>query len=392
MLGGVTFFVLARFGFANFQFATGCFVSIGEHGDEYGLSGISPTAFHLGVRSGFLGLSPARKLISGAAHPGRTPMPTLPVAMVVDVDPDWRLAGQSSRAYSGEMSWDGLRRGVPFLLESLAGIRDASGGPVRFTWLLRSDEQMASTYGDAAYIADEFADFWRRRRAAGDEIGWHPHTWRYSEAEHLWYQEHSDEDWVRRCLREGFNSLARRFPIQAAKAGWTYHDNKTIRTFSELGVKVDLSALPGMVHRGSVPGTRHPLGDYDWSRAPQEPYHPRPDDYQVPGDGHALPILEVPNWTYPVGVFRRLEHQVRGRSWRDFANPAKSPRLVGRAFRRPPYTVPFVCYFHPEELLSPSWMFGSKHVARNLASVLEACAAQGLRSRFVVASELSGEA
>src|SRR2546429_379752 len=78
--------------------------------------------------------------------------------------------------------------------------------------------------------------------------------------------------------------------------------------------------------------------------------------------------------------------------WLDFANPAKSPRLVGRAFRRPPYTVPFVCYFHPEELLSPSWMFGSKHVARNLASVLEACAAQGLRSRFVVASELSGEA
>src|SRR5437899_825742 len=141
---------------------------------------------------------------------------------------------KSATTSPGEMSWDGLRRGVPFLLEALAGIRDASGGSVRFTWLLRSDEQMASTYGDAAYIADEFADFWRRRRAAGDEIGWHPHTWRYSEAEHLWYQEHSDEDWVRRCLREGFSSLARRFPVQAAKPGWTYHDNKTMRTFAEL--------------------------------------------------------------------------------------------------------------------------------------------------------------
>src|SRR3989442_8362712 len=147
-----------------------------------------------------------------------------------------------------------------------------------------------------------------------------------------------------------------------------------------------------MPDRGPVPGTRHPLGEYDWSRAPQEPYHPRPDDYQVPGDGHALPILEVPNWTYPVGALRQLEHQVRGRSWRDFANPAKTPTLVGKAFRRPPYTVPFVCYFHPEELLSPSWMFGSKHVAQNLASLLVACAAQGLHSPFVVASLLFGAA
>jgi len=319
-------------------------------------------------------------------------MPTLPVTVVVDVDPDWRLAGRSARPYSGEMQWEGLRRGVPLLLESVARLRDADGKPIRFTWLLRSDDQMASTYGDPAYIADEFADFWHRRMDAGDEIGWHPHTWRYSEAERLWYQEHSDEDWVQHCLKEGFRALARRFPVRAAKPGWTCHDNQTMRTFAELGVKVDLSALPGMIHHGSVPGTRHPLGDYDWSRAPQEPYHPRPDDYQVPGNSHALPILEVPNWTYPVGALRRLEHQVRGRSWRDFANPVKSPSLVGRAFENPPFTVPFVCYFHPEELLSPSWMFGSKHVARNLAQLLETCKARGLRSRFALASQLDGEA
>ena len=319
-------------------------------------------------------------------------MPTLPVAVAVDVDPDWRLTGQPAREDSRGMQWEGLRRGVPLLLEAVARIRDADGRPVRFTWLLRSDEQMASAYGDPAYIADEFADFWCRRREAGDEIGWHPHTWRYSDADHLWYQEHSDEDWVRQCLREGFTSLARRFPIQAAKPGWTFHDNQTMRTFSDLGVKIDLSALPGMAHHGSVRGTSHPLGDYDWRRAPQEPYHPRPDDYQVPGDGHTLPILEVPNWTYPLGAVRRLNHQVRGRSWRDFANPAKSPALVGRAFREPPYTVPFVCYLHPEELLSPSWMFGSKHVGQNLARLLEACEARGVRSRFAVASQLSREA
>lgn len=314
-------------------------------------------------------------------------MPTLPIAVVVDVDPDWRAPGTSGEAYRGEIRWDGLRQGVPHLLRLLHGLRDSDGRPVRFTWMLRSDEQIAESCGDPARLADEFGDFWAERQKAGDEIGWHPHLWRYAEREQVWYQEHSDMDWIRNCLQEGFAALSRRFRIRAAKPGWTYHDNLTMRTFAELGVRVDMSALPGMVYRGFVPGTEYPLGHYDWSRAPQEPYHPRTDDYQMPGDGDALSILEVPNWTFPIGFVRGFMHTVRGRSWRDFANPAKDPNLVGRGFRNPPYTVPFVCYFHPEELLRPTWMFNANHVARNLELLLDACADRGLRSSFVVGSD-----
>lgn len=315
-------------------------------------------------------------------------MAILPIAVVVDVDPDWRVQGTSGQAYKGEMHWEGLRRGIPDLLKLVEGIRDARGRPIRFTWMLRSDEQMATVYGEPAHAADEFADFWTSRREAGDEIGWHPHTWRYSEAERVWYQELSDEDWIRSCFEDGFASLTRRFPFRASKTGWTYHNNVTMRLLADLGVKVDLSAIPGMAYKGTVPGTNHPLGEYDWTRCPQEPYHPRVDDYQLPGDGSALPILEVPNWTFPIGWARRLLHRARGRSWRDFANPAKNPSLVENGFGNPPHTVPFVCYFHPEELLSPTWMFGVAEVVKNITNLLEACRDRGTGSRFVVASEL----
>ena len=315
-------------------------------------------------------------------------MPTLPVAVVVDVDPDWRMPGPQSSDPTREMRWEGLRRGVPSLLRMLTGLRDSGGKPIRFTWMVRADEQIASVYGDAGHIADEFADFWSLRLAAGDEIGWHPHTWRYSEREAIWYQEYSDQDWVRECLRDGFQALSRRYPIRAAKTGWTYHDNFTMRTLTELGVRVDLSALPGMAYHGAAQASALPLGDYDWSRTPQEPYHPRIDDYQVPGEGQALGILEVPNWTYPVGRARGLQHSIRHRSLRDFANPAKRASLVRRAFSGPPYTVPFVCYFHPEELLGPTWLFGLRNVFENLSLLLQTCHDRGLRSSFVVASEI----
>ena len=315
-------------------------------------------------------------------------MPVLPIAVVVDVDPDWRSGRASGQAFRGDMQWEGLVKGIPELLRMVQGLRDSGGQGARFTWMLRSDEQMAAAYGDPAYVADEFGDLWESRQQAGDEIGWHPHLWRFSEQERIWHQEKSDVDWVRPCLEEGFAALSRRFQIRAAKPGWTYHDNLTMRMFSDLGLKVDLSALPGMSYHGFVPGTDFPLGQYDWSRAPQEPYHPRGDDYQMPGDGNALPILEVPNWTFPIGNARRMFHRARGRSWRDFANPAKKPILVGRGFRHPPYTVPFVCYFHPEELLGPTWIFGASHVVRNLGDLLVVCANRGFQSKFVVASDL----
>ncbi len=314
-------------------------------------------------------------------------MAPLPIAIVVDVDPDWRIPERSGTPSPGGVSWRGLTEGIPRLLRVLEPLKDSEGKSVRFTWLLRSDEQIATLTGNPASLADEFADFWRSRAKAGDEIGWHPHLWRYSEQDRNWFQETSDVDWIRDCLRDGYSALSQRFQIRTAKSGWTFHSNETMRIFSDLGLQSDVSALPGMSYTSRMPGFKPPFGTYDWDRAPQEPYHPRRDDYQTPGDGDSLPILELPNWTFPVGRLRGFLHSPRGRSQRDFCNPAKSPSLSVCGFAHPPFTTPFVCYFHPEELLGPNYLFRAENVARNLMTLLSSCDGNRMQPKFCTTSE-----
>src|SRR3989442_459075 len=224
-------------------------------------------------------------------------MSTLPIVIAVDVDPDWRIPDASGTPYRGEVQWLGLLKGVPRMLDSSRRLTDSQGRHLRFTWLLRSDDQMASLMGDPAFLADKFAEFWRERVAQGDEIGWHPHTWRLSERDHVWYQEQNDID----CLPE------------------------------------------------------------------------------------------VPNWTFPFGWPRRFYHRIRARSERDFANPAKLPYLVRQAFKKPPSTVPFVCSFHPEELLGRTALFAGRNFVDNLSALLSVCERRGVPTRMTVASEIRSE-
>src|SRR6266566_5894195 len=179
---------------------------------------------------------PRRRYRSEATY-RRPTRNALPVLIVVDVDPDWRIPSGSGQPFKGEFEWRGLTEGVPRMLELVRGIRDSLGRQLRFTWLLRSDDQVASLLGDGAFLADSFAEFWRQRLAKGDEIGWHPHTWRFSDRHRVWYQEQRDVDWVRACFREGHRALSRHFRIRSAKPGWMYHDATTMRMFDELGVR-----------------------------------------------------------------------------------------------------------------------------------------------------------
>jgi len=247
---------------------------------------------------------------------------------------------------------------------------------------------MAALSGDTAFVATAFESFWRERLAAGDEVGWHPHLWRYSERHRLWYQETRDIDWMASCLRDGHTALARHFRILTAKSGWTFHTNDTMRIFEELGVAADLSALPGMSYAAAIPGSDLPLGCFDWERTPQEPYLPNPADYQRPAVRRGRSIVEIPNWTFPTGRIRNIRRALHGRPPRDFANLAKHPWLVGNGFSRPPWSVPFVCYFHPEELLGFSRVFDASHVLRNFDRLFTECRARGMQARMTVPSEI----
>ncbi len=94
------------------------------------------------------------------------------LCLTIDTDPD----GLSGKVINRQtLRWEGLKH-LQRLPEDLA--RDARLGRVPITWFVRADGQLESILGSAAYLLETFDEFWTKLRAAGDELGWHPHLYR----------------------------------------------------------------------------------------------------------------------------------------------------------------------------------------------------------------------
>jgi len=200
------------------------------------------------------------------------------------------------------LTWVGVEEGIPRFVQALEEQAQVRGeARPRITWCVRSDLQMERVYGDCAWPFRRFEAMWRELEAAGDDIAWHPHLWRWSEDHNCWYQETEDADWIERCLRAGYATICEACgrKLRTCRMGWEYHSDLTMGIIDELGIEVDLSATPGrrrhaVGDRGSM---RH--GELDWSITGAEPYHPSRADYRrPPRDGEAaLSVLEVPRTT-----------------------------------------------------------------------------------------------
>ena len=55
------------------------------------------------------------------------------------------------------------------------------------------DEQIARVYGDPAWAADKYGPQLNEMMAAGDELGLHPHAWRWQDPPGRWLQDHASD-------------------------------------------------------------------------------------------------------------------------------------------------------------------------------------------------------
>lgn len=221
-----------------------------------------------------------------------------------------------------------------------------SGPPV--TWLIRSDESVRYATGDFASGYTHNRDAWNLLRDAGHELGWHMHLLSYDSSDAC-FSFDSEPAW----LDAAFAALLEHFNVNATRTGWDFCSDWLMRRLDELGVRVDLSALPGNVawHAAGTKKIR-----VDWLRSSSNPYHPAVDDYQRPGD---LRILEVPITQFPnsfAGMLKRA-------SWR-FSHGCLDMRGLGAKSRmlteRWPSSPTFhsgtaAFYFHPDNLTDSGW-------------------------------------
>jgi hypothetical protein len=252
--------------------------------------------------------------------------PELPLVIVVDVEPDhpWPSPG-SNEPWRGFEAWLDY---VPRLRERLAR---ATGLPARFTWVLRMDDQVAGVHGSPDWVAEAYGVRLAELRAEGDELGLHPHAWRWQDPPGRWLQEHADPAWPEHVIATSFDSYRRAFgePCRVHRFGSRFISPAIVRQVEMLGARVDLTVEPGSRRTVALEPTVPATGELpDQQRAPRVPYRPLAADPLRAANDAGRPASEG-LWMLPLSAF---DPGPLLPAWR---RAARAVRFAGRPLHRP---------------------------------------------------------
>lgn len=331
----------------------------------------------------------------------------LNVVVVCDCDPDRpRYGGVRYDSHRSPQKWRGVSEGIGSLQERLKRVEQVTDVQPKMVFGLRSDTQMKEIYGTPSWSIEHYAETWRRLEEQGHELAWHPHLWRWSDERGCWFQEVEDSQWIAECLEAGFSGFRRslgRSPT-TCHMGWTFHNNTTMKKLSELGVKVDFSASPGVRFDGG-PGDAGTVFDnkIDWLGTPRKWYRPSETDYRRPprGGEAELDIVEIPKFTSRAGILKKAKDlasrgkRLAGSKGEEsvFLQVTASPILYGRIVKErlsceeaEPF---FATYFHPDELLADrprsakAFLYSLDNLEKNLVGLVQAAKKKGRNVEFV---------
>ena len=335
---------------------------------------------------------------------------TVYVVIGCDVDPD--RAGLLDDVSAGRLTWRGATDGLPAVKRLVHGVTDSRGqGPV-FTWFLRADDQVRQMCGAYEWFVQAHAPLLRSLQQSGDELAWHPHFWRRADQNGTWVQEIADVDWQVDMLRRAHAALVAAFPgpLRSVRMGWGYHNDRTVQALADLGITVDLSAVPGfrtLAHSAK----RENL--FDWRTTPRTPYRPSRADYRRPAQGQEQPstLLEVPGfvstaplWGLVSGVQLARKTRHAGQLWDALRRPTYAINVSGRRplfaplvrqlrkalRRREEGPVFFVTHSHADEFVpNRSPLYTLESVRANLESLLRTCREAGAMAEFIPAHRIS---
>jgi hypothetical protein len=237
----------------------------------------------------------------------------IPVTLCIDVEPDARETDTA-----GAPAWEGFEQTFELFRSLRPRIAAATGSPVRFAWFFRVDPQVRHSYGDPAWALRRYSSLIETLVAADDEIGLHTHAWRWDEAGGHWVADTSDQDWVDRCVRVGFDAFARVLGrrCRSFRFGDHWMNEATSRLVERLGGWFDLTPEPGL-RRFFLPG--HSRGSQpDYSDMPRQPYRPSTSDFRARGRGWRRRRL----WIVPISTGLMHSPPVAGDPLRQIASVA----------------------------------------------------------------------
>ncbi len=217
---------------------------------------------------------------------------SIPAVLCIDVEPDAREVDPSlTDAWAG---FEKLRPEVERLRDTLGAV---TGAPARFTWFLRMDPQVAETSGSPGWLAQAYEKDWTELTGTGDELGLHPHPWRWDAVPRRWISDQGDPEWVASCAHLALDAYRESFgrPCASYRQGDRAMSTALARLLDEAGVVADLTVEPGL------PGSLGLVPEEDatgWIEAtvtaPTVPYRPAGDDFRVPDPDRRDGLLMIP--------------------------------------------------------------------------------------------------
>ncbi|MBW2987965.1 hypothetical protein KY318_00505 [Candidatus Woesearchaeota archaeon] len=266
-------------------------------------------------------------------------------------------------------------------LEPLRKFKDSFGNPAVFTWFVRADNEFEILFGDPLYLINALSDFLRQAVEKGDEIGWHPHIYKFLGG--VWQQER-DEELVCHYLREYWQLIQRlEFRVEASRMGWGYCTNRIMKTLNELGIGWDSSAIPGRVDCS---------GEFkNWEKTPLTPYHPYIRDYRVPppnGSTQCYAITEVPITTFPIKA--PYDEHPKHR----YLNLSYDSRILKPFISKSVRKLEYVTFItHPYELMPSNQKHGLithdiSTAKENISWIISECQRLGRRLKFITINKV----
>jgi hypothetical protein len=220
-----------------------------------------------------------------------TSRPQVPVLLLIDVEPDGFFIDRTEKA-----PWSGFERAMEIMADMRHLLAQKTTGSAHFTWLVRSDSQVAETYHSPAWAFEHYGEAFRRLSAACDEIGLHVHPYRWDAADNDWVDDYGNQEWVNHCVHMGVCAFEKFFQRKPASfsMGMDWTNQATIELVSDLQIRHEFSTILGKeaqpfptvgVYTGVAP---------DCSRIPQRPYRPSRKNFLSPAAHQGAGI-----WIFP---------------------------------------------------------------------------------------------
>lgn len=222
---------------------------------------------------------------------GESGFSRIPVIICIDVEPDPFLVNR----FDPE-PWDGYEATHHYLAGMRPRFEEATGAPVHYTWCFRMDPQVAESYGSRTWAVDRYPDFIKEYVRSEDELGTHPHAYRWVEDRQAWLEDLGDQDWVDHCVRMSIDAHSDAFgkPCKTFRFGNFWMNTATINLCEDLGIRYEMTVEPGRpsYRRGTL-GKGHSTGVRpDLCRVPREPYEPCEADFRRPA-GHGSRSIRI---------------------------------------------------------------------------------------------------